>query len=113
MRLDVIGFRRTRQFLFAYRQGVLAVPQTVTRTTDPLSRVAASFAVRIDHGEHRLFYATCLHLQACKRFGATREQALARIKGVILDHLQVRFATHAVAPSTPLPAGSELVEINA
>ncbi len=75
--------------------------------------VAASFAVRIDCGEDGLWYATCLDLQGCHTFGKTRDEALSGIKEVILDHLQARLAIHKTRTDTPLPAGSELVEISA
>ncbi|MEA3203837.1 MAG: HicB like antitoxin of bacterial toxin-antitoxin system [Thermoplasmata archaeon] len=74
--------------------------------------VAPSFAVRIDRGEDGLYYAACLDLQGCHTFGATRAQAIERIKEVILDHLQSRLAAHAVPSTDPLPEGSELVEIS-
>lgn len=67
-----------------------------------------SFAVRIDRGKDGLYYATCLDLQGCHTFGTTREDALAHIKEVILDHLQARMT---VRPAGHATSGSELVDI--
>ena len=72
----------------------------------------ATFAVRIDHDEEDgLFYARCLDLQGCHTFGATRTEALERIKEVILDHLQATMAVQPTSKHGTVPPGSEIVEI--